>query len=431
MFATGLRPALRPPAVWDLPPSGSDRNELPVRVQLLPYITAAGGSVTMKVTSAELPVRVDTTRQRARIREGIRDSPDRDKCKQEPMMSKPTPNRLGRGLNSLLGNRLGQAPEAPDNAVSRETAFAERPALAPQHGMTGADAVSTGAVGNRVSRETDLVHAGGRTDVRIVPIAELHPNPRQPRTHFADPALEELADSIRTKGVLQPIMVRPRPAGGFEVVAGERRWRASRMAGLTEIPAVVRRLSDSEAVELALIENLKREDLTPVERSRAYQQYMTEFGLTVERLAERLSESRASVANYLRLLKLDPEILTLLGAGELGMGQARALAAVEDRQRQLALARQAIRRNLSTRQVEALTRGDGAGTKAANNDVSRETGLSRHLRDLERKLGKALGVAVRLVPGRGKNSGRILIPYGNLDEFERILERIGVDVQAD
>lgn len=385
----------------------------------------------MNLTSAGLPGRVDTTRQRARIWARDCESRATDKCKQEPVVSKPTPNRLGRGLNSLLGNRLAQAPEAPDNAVSRETAFAERPHSGAQPGAPGSEAADTAGPDNRVSRETELAGAGVRTDVRMVSIAELYPNPRQPRTHFADPALEELADSIRAKGVLQPIMVRPRAVGGFELVAGERRWRASRMAGLTEIPAVVRSLSDSEAVELALIENLKREDLTPIERSRAYQQYMAEFGLSVERLAERLSESRASVANYLRLLKLDPEILTLLGAGELGMGQARALAAVDDRQRQLALARLAIRRNLSTRQVEALTRGDGAGTKETNNDVSRETGLSRHLRDLERRLGKALGVAVRLVPGRGKNSGRILIPYGNLDEFERILERIGVDVQAD
>jgi ParB family chromosome partitioning protein len=180
-----------------------------------------------------------------------------------------------------------------------------------------------------------------------------------------------------------------------------------------------------------LIENLQRQDLGPLERAAAYQHYLDSFGGTIDDLGRRISESRANVSNYLRLLKLHSEIRDLLAAGELGMGQARAVAAIADHQRQLAVARLAIRRNLSVRQVEELARSAATAPDEAVAAPIEAPKRSRHVLDVEQALSRATGMRVRLYPGRKKNSGRLVIAFGSLDEFDRIAERLGGNVHLE
>ena len=187
-----------------------------------------------------------------------------------------------------------------------------------------------------------------------LPIAEIEPDKNQPRKHFEPESLAELAESIRQHGVLQPITVRPNPAGGYQIIAGERRWRAAREAGLTEIPAIVREVSDQDAMELALIENLQREDLNPVEEAFGYRQLIDRCGLTQEQAEARVSKSRPAVANALRLLALPEEVLTLLRRGEISAGHARAALTLEDPDAQREAVRLMIAQKLNVRQAEAL-----------------------------------------------------------------------------
>ncbi len=298
--------------------------------------------------------------------------------------------RLGRGLSAILGSRATATLDPAPTAA---------PAV-----MANPD--------------------GG---VSEIPIDAIEPNPHQPRATFDSTTLAELAESIRLKGVLQPILLRTLPDGRLQLVAGERRWRAARLAGLATVPALVRPITDLDATEIALIENLQREDLGPLERARAYQDFMGRFSVTAEQLAARIGESRANVTNYLRLLKLRPEVQELISTGQLGMGQARAIVGITDPQRQLAIAQLAVRRNLSVRQVEQLTRqpADAPTRQTANLEAA---SANRHVQELERTLSRSLGLAVRLQPGRKKNSGRIVIRYNSLEEFDRIAERLGGNV---
>lgn len=307
-------------------------------------------------------------------------------------MAKKT-SRLGKGLNALITNR--NTPPA-----TKETP--QTPSSPPADNPDPPSSI-----------------------IREIALDAIEPNPHQPRSTFDEQALKELAASIRENGVVQPIVVRRKTDNEYQLVAGERRWRAAGLAELDTIPAIVRELSDEQSFAIALIENLQREDLGPLERAAAYQHYLDSFGGTIEDLAKQLSESRANISNYLRLLKLRPEICYMLGAGELGMGQARAIAGVEDPERQLALARLAARRNLSVRQVEELVRNaTDARTSAEEPDI-KKAGQQHHLTDVERALSKSLGLRVRLYPGRRKNSGRIVISYGSLDEFDQLAERLG------
>lgn len=307
-------------------------------------------------------------------------------------MSKSTP-RLGKGLSAIIGHRPASPTDDP------------RPQGDPAP-------IGTASPFRRTPTDGPL---------REIPIGRIIANARQPRTHFDDQAIAALADSIRQRGILQPILVRT-SGDQFELVAGERRWRAAKQAGVDRIPAIVREMNDAEALECALIENLQREDLGPLERASAYQSYLDEFKSGIDRLAERLGESRASISNYLRFLRLPDEIKEMIRSGQLGMGQARAIAGIADAQQQLALARLASRRNLAVRQVEALAREDKPVADAA---APAPSGRDRHMRDVETQLAKSLGVGVRLLPGRKKNSGKIVIRYNSLDEFDRIAERLG------
>lgn len=296
-------------------------------------------------------------------------------------MTRPA-SRLGKGLNALITPRpttsLRAAPEPP----SEPTAGA----------------------------------------VREMPLERVKPNPKQPRIRFDDTGLQELAASIRTNGILQPILVRPASDDAFEIIAGERRWRAARIAELTTIPVIVHQAGDSQALEIALIENLQREDLAPLERAAAYRGYLDTFGVSVDDLAKRLSESRATIANYLRLLKLTSRVREMLERSALGMAQARAIAGIAEPERQLAVAKLAYRRNLSVRQVEALVSQPATDLQKSPQPP---TGGDRHRRELEDTLTRKLGMKVTLKPGKRKNSGRVVIHYQSLEEFDIIARKLG------
>ncbi len=252
---------------------------------------------------------------------------------------------------------------------------------------------------------------------RRVPIEFLRRSRVQPRRHFGEAELEALAESIRARGVMQPLLVRPRADEGeaFEIVAGERRWRAAQMAGLHELPVLVHQLSDREALEVALIENVQRQDLSPLEEADGYRRLIDEFGHTQEALASALGKSRSHIANLLRLLGLPKSIRALLERGELSAGHARALLGARD---PLALAKVVVARALNVRQTEALVRAD------AVRPISRTArpGKDADSAALERDLSHRLGLGVRL---RAKGTGGTLtITYRSLDQLDALLRRL-------
>ena len=266
------------------------------------------------------------------------------------------------------------------------------------------------------------------TGYREIPVTAIRPNPYQPRDAFDEQALGALADSIREVGLLQPVLVRP--AGeGFELIAGERRWRAAQRVGLQTIPALVRETDDNTALEQALVENLQRDDLNPLEEAAAYQQLIEDFHLTHEQVASRMGKSRAAISNTLRLLQLPPSIQRALREGQLTMGHARALLGTPDRAFQEATAKRIVKEDLSVRQVEEAVRArnDGAGSKrAAPVEVPgrmRPAGLA----ELEELLGDHLDTRVKIRLGAG-GKGTMTIDFAGLDDLERVYRVI---TQAD
>lgn len=247
---------------------------------------------------------------------------------------------------------------------------------------------------------------------RTAAIASIVPNPFQPREVFDDAAIAELAASIREKGLLQPLLVRP-SANGYQLIAGERRFRAAQRAGLDRVPISVREADDVEVLELALIENLQRENLNPIEEARAFKRLGDEFHLSQEDIAARVGKSRSAVTNSIRLLQLPASILAQLESGELSAGHGRSLLALESPEVQAALAREAAARRLSVRDTEKLVR-DRQQPRA--DDVER--------RAVESDLARALGTRVR-VRHRADGSGRIIIEYFSLDELDGLLTRLG------
>lgn len=260
--------------------------------------------------------------------------------------------------------------------------------------------------------------AASEGEIERIPLDLLHPGPHQPRRRIRDEGIEELAQSIRAQGVIEPIVVRPRDAGGYEIVAGERRWRAAALAELEALPAVVRQVDDRQAVALALIENIQREDLNPLEEGQALRSLRDAYALTHEQLAEAVGKSRATVTNLLRLLNLPASAQELLAAGALEMGHARALLALPPAD-QAGAARQVAARRLSVRQTEALVRRLLAGSETAPPGDA-DTRL------LERRLSERLGAPASIAAGKG-GRGRIVIRYGSLEELDGLLRRLGVD----
>jgi len=247
----------------------------------------------------------------------------------------------------------------------------------------------------------------------------LRPNPHQPRAHVDETRLEELARSIRANGVIQPIVAR-RAGKRYEIIAGERRWRAAALAGVLKVPVVLRQVPDDKLLEVALIENVQREDLNPIEEAAAYRRLADEFHLTQEQIAQSVGKDRASVANYLRLLRLPEEVRAEIASGRVSMGHARALVALGDAQAQRRAAREIISRGLSVRETESLVRKltePPAPARAKKTDV--------HTRAAEERLRLALGTRVRIV--RKGKGGRIEVDFTNEDELQRLYEQLTGD----
>lgn len=322
------------------------------------------------------------------------------------------PARLGRGLSALVGTN-------PPIVVESTTRAVQKPTFQSTEGAP----VATGGL------------------VRL-PIDSIAPNPQQPRRSFDETALRSLADSIARDGLMQPVVVRA-VGDGYELVAGERRLRASRLAGQAEISAIVREVDDRASAELALIENLQREDLNPVERARAFGALCDRYNMTHAEVGERVGIDRVSVSNHLRLLELDEGLLAMIEDGRLGFGHARALLAVSDPARRLALGVLASEESWSVRAVERAAGGynstQGAGNAQDENDLksgaektaSHSADDSSRVRaravldDMERRLSEHLGTRVTLRTDRRGQKGSVTIEFFSLDEFDGILERLG------
>jgi ParB family chromosome partitioning protein len=307
------------------------------------------------------------------------------------MQRKPT---LGRGLADLLGAGR-HAPAAVTSAVT------PAPQPVPPAGPPG-------------------------EELAKLPLDLLQRGRYQPRSDMRAETLTELADSIKVQGVVQPIVVRPveAPANGgsqrYEIIAGERRWRAAQMAGLTEIPAVIRHIPDEAAIAVALIENIQRENLNPLEEARALSRLVSEFGLTHQQAADAVGRSRAGVSNLLRLLELTPEVCELVEKRTLEMGHARALLALSQRRQQTEVATLVARKGLSVRETEALVRRlQSPHTTAADGEPPRDPNVER----LERELADKLGARVAIQHGSA-GKGKLVVSYNSLDELDGILAHI-------
>jgi ParB family chromosome partitioning protein len=252
-------------------------------------------------------------------------------------------------------------------------------------------------------------------DIQEIPLNQILPNRYQPRTEFSELELLELAASVKQNGVLQPVLVRRKGDGFFELIAGERRFRAAKVAGLATIPAIIRNSSDQQAMEFALIENLQRKDLNPMEAARAYHRLATEFHLTQDLIAQRVGKDRSSIANVLRLLNLPIEVQHLIESAALSSGHAKVLLGLPSADRQLALARQITEGHLSVRQAELLV-----GEQVAAIKPKRGVRRAHTLSDIEERLQKRLGTRVRLAKGR--RGGKIVLHFFSSAELDRLIE---------
>jgi len=259
-----------------------------------------------------------------------------------------------------------------------------------------------------------------RPDMRV-PVEKVHPNPDQPRRHFDAEALADLARSIGEKGIIQPLIVRESPGtpGEYEIVAGERRWRAAQMAKLHEVPVLLRDFSDTEVLEVAIIENIQRADLNPVEEAAGYSQLMTKFGHTQEKLADVLGKSRSHIANAVRLLNLPEEVQEHLRNGRLSAGHARALITAPDA---AALARKIIQKGLSVRETEKLAKADPAPGKSPKSpDAGAKPEKDADTKALESDLSAALSMKVQIDHKPGQEGGALTIRYASLDDLDRLM----------
>lgn len=297
-------------------------------------------------------------------------------------MSKKT-RGLGRGLNALLGNA------AEIKQLTNPEPVASLAAISPASGL------------------------------QVLPVDLIQRGRFQPRVHFEPQALQELADSIRAQGVIQPIVVRPLGTGSYELIAGERRWRASQLAGLDTIPAVIRELDDSTSAAISLIENIQREDLNPLEESRALQRLIDEFTMTHQEVADSVGRSRTAVTNLLRLRELNEDVKTLVDEKQIEMGHARALLAITGHEQSL-LAKRVADKGMSVRETEALVR------RHLNPDthaVKTAPRIDPDIRRLSEELSERIGAPVALENKAG-GKGKLVITYSSLDELEGILARI-------
>ena len=297
---------------------------------------------------------------------------------------------LGRGLSSLLGAR---------SPADKKTKSGKKPA-------------------------STLTPAIAKTP-NEVPVGEILPGAMQPRNGIDDDSLNELAESIRENGIMQPLVVRPRE-GGYELIAGERRWRASQMAGLATVPIVIRDVDDRTALELALVENLQRENLDPIEEAKGYAQLMDQFDLTQEEIATKVGKNRATVANTLRLIKLPAEVQAYVRDGLFSSGHAKAILGLKNAKDQIAAAKRVIKKELSVRQAEELVAALGQATpdKTKRGSAVKRSATDAHILDLESKLQEKIGTKVLLRYRKGK--GSVDIKFFNDEDLQRILDAFGI-----
>ena len=267
--------------------------------------------------------------------------------------------------------------------------------------------------------------SSGHEQVINMRISLIEPNRSQPRKYFDDSAISELADSVRQFGIIQPLLVQKKD-DYYEIIAGERRWRAANKAGLKEIPVIVKNFSNQEAVEVSLIENIQREDLNPIEEAKAYERLVKEYGLSQEAVAGRVSKSRTSITNSMRLLKLDLNVQQMVETGELSEGHARAILGLPDQDAQKELAEQVIRERLSVRQTEKLVR-DTARPKKAVKEKKPNTEAEAILMDLAERLKTHLGTKVSIRP-TGANGGKIEIDYYSYEDLDRLFDLLTSDI---
>ncbi|RLS61967.1 MAG: ParB/RepB/Spo0J family partition protein [Planctomycetota bacterium] len=366
---------------------------------------------------------------------------------------KNTVRKLGRGLSALLGNpvqiQITQMPSvqeiattpplvasavAPTTGVSPEALaptvpfevppFVTKPGPVPSSVPPASSATTSLAVQTISAAVPHARHSG----LRELPVEQIVPNRRQPRTDFDEASLMTLAESIKKAGVMQPIMVRPTETG-FELVAGERRWRAAKLIGLATIPAMVKDLDDQTAAELALIENIQREDLNPMERAIALRRLAMDFGLTHQVIADRVGLDRATVSNLLRLSELDPTTADLIRTGKLSQGHAKALLGITDVGLRAELASLAIAGDWSVRELERSVQKKQHQAKSVESRPTDSTtepnARDANVADLERQLAEHLGTRVNLQLGRKKGSGRLVVEFYNLDQFDGLMQKMG------
>ena len=324
---------------------------------------------------------------------------------------------LGRGLDALIPNAMEEEQHPQEGQQSSESeSEKEKAVVKPRAKKAAAEPIETDngreAAGKEAEKETEK-EAGL---VRMVRTSRVEPDRNQPRKSFDKEKLQELADSIKAKGLLEPIIVRE-TGDHFEIIAGERRWRACRLAELNEIPVIVKDYSDLERVEISLIENIQREDLNPIEEANAYRRLIDEFHLKQDEL---VSKNRTSIANSMRLLKLGSKVQEMAADGRLSMGQARALIPVEDEDQQLALAEKIVEQQLSVRDVEKLIRDL---QRKPREKKEKDPGLELIYRDLENRINAALGMKVA-IKSQNEKSGKLEITYSNQDDLEKLMDKL-------
>ncbi|MCC7350573.1 MAG: ParB/RepB/Spo0J family partition protein [Phycisphaerales bacterium] len=312
-------------------------------------------------------------------------------------MSKVQRPRLGRGLSSLISMSdlpvQAEVHEAPSSGPTP-----------PPDGKSTAQAARSNAQENEIS------------------INQIRPNPHQPRRKMDETRLSELAASLKTNGLIQPIIVRA-VADGYELIAGERRLRAAQLAGFSTIPAIVREVDAWTQAQMALVENIQREDLNPLDRAESYRSLMEQLGLTQVELAGRLGEDRSSIANHLRILDLAGRVQEMVRDGQLSLGHAKLLAGVSDTIEQERLANLVISQSLSVRNLERLIQQGSKPAVVA--EASKAAGSMAHIVDLERSLSRQLGMRTQIKSGK-KGKGKLILHYASLDQFDELLNRMGV-----
>lgn len=272
---------------------------------------------------------------------------------------------------------------------------------------------------NGVSENTASGKADDKVAETVVRITQVEPNREQPRKNFDEDALQELADSIKQFGLLQPILVQDRKTY-YEIIAGERRWRAAKLAGLKEVPVIIRDYTEQEIVEISLIENIQREDLNPIEEAQAYKRLLTEFNLKQDEVAERVSKSRTAVTNSMRLLKLCDEVQQMIIDDMLSTGHARALISIEDPEQQYTIAQKVFDEKLSVRDVEKLVKNLNKPEKVKK-ETSGDNGLDIIYQNVAEKLKQSLGTKVE-ISSKGNGAGKIEIEFYNHDDLDKIVD---------